>query len=236
MSLRVLVVSDVKLVRDGVMLALRQQTGVQVVSAADNCSARDQNELLRPDVVLFDMTRQEHLDRVREFVAAAPACKVVAFGVRETGEEILALAAAGTAGYVSATADACDVARVLERVLSDELVCSPRAAASLFRGIAALCAPGSESSPSSAETCPGSLSAREVEVAYLIDRGLTNKQIARRLRIEVATVKNHVHNVCKKLKVHRRGQAAARLRTFLRARAPLLASAPDREGPALDAH
>jgi DNA-binding NarL/FixJ family response regulator len=234
MALHVLVVSDVKLVRDGVMLALCQQKGLQVVGTADTCEAREQNELLRPDVLLLDVTRQESLDRVRELVAAAPACKVVAFGVRETGEEILAIAAAGTAGYISASADACDVARVLERVLCDELPCSPRTAASLFRGIAALCRPGEESAPSIAESRAGSLSARELQVAYLIDRGLTNKQIARRLRIEAATVKNHVHNMCRKLQVHHRGQAVARLRAFLRSRAPLLAAAPDRDGPALD--
>jgi len=70
------------------------------------------------------------------------------------------------------------------------------------------------------------LSRRELQIAHLIDCGLTNKQIGRRLGIEAATVKNHVHNLCEKLKVHRRGEAAARIRVISRALAALPASAP----------
>src|SRR5712675_1039051 len=76
------------------------------------------------------------------------------------------------------------------------------------------------------------LSRRELQIAHLIDSGLTNKQIGRELGIEAATVKNHVHNMCEKLDVHRRGEAAARIRAI--SRAQLSASAPD-TNPALEA-
>jgi DNA-binding CsgD family transcriptional regulator len=56
------------------------------------------------------------------------------------------------------------------------------------------------------------LTHREWDIIRLIDQGLANKEIAQGLRIEVATVKNHVHNVLAKLQVHRRGEAAARVR------------------------
>jgi DNA-binding NarL/FixJ family response regulator len=56
------------------------------------------------------------------------------------------------------------------------------------------------------------LTVREREIARLVEDGLSNKQIAGRLGIEVATVKNHVHNLLEKLQVHRRGEAVARLR------------------------
>jgi two-component system, NarL family, nitrate/nitrite response regulator NarL len=56
------------------------------------------------------------------------------------------------------------------------------------------------------------LTARESEIVRLIDEGLSNKEIAIRLGIEVATVKNHVHNLLEKLRVHRRAEAAAQLR------------------------
>jgi DNA-binding NarL/FixJ family response regulator len=56
------------------------------------------------------------------------------------------------------------------------------------------------------------LTSRELEVVDLIDRGLSNKEIASRLSIEVPTVKNHVHNILEKLGVHRRADAAARMR------------------------
>jgi len=164
--------------------------------------------------VLFDAGRRDNVTRLRGLASAVPACKVVAFGVKETNEEILALAAAGTSGYVGESAASADVVQVLERVMCGELLCSPRAAASLFRQVAILSqhSPG----PSRARL----LSRRELQIACLIDRGLTNKQIARELGIEVATVKNHVHNMCDKLKVHRRGEAAARIRAELRAGSP----------------
>jgi DNA-binding NarL/FixJ family response regulator len=58
----------------------------------------------------------------------------------------------------------------------------------------------------------GPLTVRESEIVRLIDQGLSNKEIAVRLGIEVATVKNHVHNLLEKLRVHRRAEAAAHLR------------------------
>jgi len=93
---------------------------------------------LHPDVVLFDAARQDSVEFVKDLVASAPHSKVVAFGVKETDEEILALAAAGTAGYVRESAESSGVVRVLEQVMCDELPCSPRAAASLYRRVAVL--------------------------------------------------------------------------------------------------
>jgi len=216
MALRVLIVSDVRLVQEGLSALLAAETGVDVVSAVDLRSAQAQSARLRPDVVLLDATRARGTEQVRTLVASAPEAKVVAFGVRETGEEIFALAAAGTAGYVTDSADSAHLVNVLEGLMRGELVCSPRAAASLYRRVAALAqASGAASSASEGPDGIGTLSRRELEIARWIDRGQTNKQIARRLGIEAATVKNHVHNMCEKLKVHRRGEAAARVRAHL---------------------
>jgi two-component system, NarL family, nitrate/nitrite response regulator NarL len=212
MALRVLVVSDVRLVREGLSSILARESGVDVVSAVDVVNAQALSARLRPDVVLFDAARQGSVADVRALVASVPHAKVVAFGVKDAGDEILALAAAGTAGYVSDSAESSDVVNVLERLMRDELVCSPRAAASLYRQVAQLAQPAS---PAHGDGCTSLLSRRELQIAHLIDHGLTNKQIARRLGIEATTVRNHVHNMCEKLKVHRRGEAAARIRATL---------------------
>lgn len=82
-------------------------------------------------------------------------------------------------------------------------------ASSLFRCISKLSAAGT---PAPASV---SLTSREREVIELIDQGCSNKQIARTLSIEVATVKHHVHHLLAKLKVSRRGEAAARFRGYL---------------------
>ena len=280
---------------------------IEVVSTVDTQHAREQGARLHPDVILFDAARRDSVEFLKDLVASAPDSKVVAFGVKETDEEILALAAAGTAGYVCNSAESSDVVKVLEQVMCDELTCSPRAAASLYRRVAALSrgdtdpvgngsvhssdtgngsggshssdtgngsggghgsdtgsgSGGSHSSDTggdsdsshSSDTGGGSgssggndagtandnghsngnglpLSRRELQIAHLIDCGLTNKQIGRELGIEAATVKNHVHNLCEKLDVHRRGEAAARIRAISRAQLP--ASAPD-GNPALEA-
>ena len=219
MKLRVLVVSNVRVVREGLNSVLARRGAVEVVSTVDMLHARDQSTELHPDVVLFDAARHDSVEFVKDLVASAPHSKFVAFGVKETDEEILALAAAGTAGYVRESAEGSDVVRVLEQVMCDELPCSPRAAASLYRRVAVLSQGGND-------PCTMPLSRRELQIAQLIDCGLTNKQIGRQLGIEAATVKNHVHNLCEKLQVHRRGEAVARIRAIARARAASPASAP----------
>lgn len=249
MTLRVLIVSDVRVVQEGLRLLLAQQETVEVVSAVDTRHAREENTRLHPDVVLLDAARADS-ERAKGVVASLQRARVVAFGVRETDEEILALAAAGTAGYVRDSADGGDVVTVLERVMRDELPCSARAAASLYRQVARLsqgARPGFACvlDAGAGGRTPGPaapLSRRELEIAHLIDGGLSNKEIARRLGIEAATVKNHVHNMCEKLKVHRRGEALARIRALLRvpdsfpARASLPASIPEPHPSRFDAN
>jgi two-component system nitrate/nitrite response regulator NarL len=265
-TLRVLIVSDVRVVQEGLQSVLARRDEVDVVSTADTLHATEQSTRLHPDVVLFDAARHDSVEFLKDLVASAPNSRVVAFGVKETDEEIFALAAAGTAGYVCNSAESSDVVRVLEQVMCDELPCSPRAAASLYRRVAALSrsdtdpvgnGQGNASSHGNASASDGAgngsgsghgnrnghrngdghargapLSRRELQIAHLVDRGLTNKQIGRELGIEAATVKNHVHNMCEKLDVHRRGEAAARIRAI--SRAQLSASAPDAD-PALEA-
>src|SRR5256885_9481541 len=143
MKLRVLVVSNVRLVREGLNSILAQR-GVDVVSTVDLAHAGDRCAQLHPDVTLFDGARQDSVEFVKDLVASAPHSRVVAFGVKETDEEILALAAAGTAGYVRDSAESGDVVRVLEQVMCDELPCSPRAAASLYRHVAVLSQGGND--------------------------------------------------------------------------------------------
>src|SRR5258708_28750815 len=195
MKLRVLVVSNVRVVREGLNPILARRGGLDVVSTVDVPHAGDRSAQLHPDVILFDAARQGSVEFVKDLVASAPNSRVVAFGVKETDEEILALAAAGTAGYVCNSAETSDVVKVLERVMCDELPCSPRAAASLYRRVAALSAlsrrdagtgdahaNGNGSGQDGGPVTPGvPLSRRELQVAHLIDSGLPNNQLGREL-------------------------------------------------------
>jgi DNA-binding NarL/FixJ family response regulator len=101
-----------------------------------------------------------------------------------------------------------DLRRAIESAWNGEAICSPRVAADAFSRLARLSA-GRPPAPLS------ELTPREQEVARLIEQGMSNKQIARRLVITLATVKNHVHNVLEKLRVRRRGEVGARIRTLM---------------------
>jgi two-component system, NarL family, nitrate/nitrite response regulator NarL len=209
--MRVLVVSDVRIVQEGLLFVLAQKSGVDIISTVDNRDAQHRSAQLNPDIVLFDAARLESIGIVKGLVAASPQTKVVAFGVKESNAEILALAAAGTAGCVRDSAASSEIVSVLEQVLCDEPRCPRGTVAPPRRQVPT----PSEVGVANESVCTMPLSRRELEIAHLIETGLTNKAIGRQLGIEATTVKNHVHNMCDKLKVHRRGEMAARIRSIL---------------------
>jgi len=211
--IRVAIVADTRLYREGLAQVLGRDARVTVVATA----ARREEALaslpaVQPDVVLVDMAIPDSCGVVRAILARVSLARVVALGVVEDDDDVLGCAEAGVAGYVQREASIEDLVTVIESVARGEAICSPRVAASLLRRVAALAAGNGSGAP------PARLTSREREIVRLIDDGLSNKEIARDLGIEVATVKNHVHNILEKLQVHRRGEAAARVRWASRGR------------------
>jgi two-component system nitrate/nitrite response regulator NarL len=203
-SIRVFVVSNVRLHRDGLAQALLRYGQLEVVGTAP-ASAEVPEEIReqRPDAVLLDNAIAGGLSMVRAIVEQVPSTKVVVFAVAEADAQVIACAEAGAAAYVPTDASVEDLVVMLESAVRGELMCSPRVAATLFNRLATLA-----SARENWHDRPP-LTGREVEIMRLIDQGLSNKEIGRRLSIETATVKNHVHNILEKLHVHRRGEAAA---------------------------
>ncbi len=206
--MRLLIVADIRLYREGLAHILARDAGLTMIETAGDLYAAlrlvAEREL---DVVLVDMAMPHSLSAVQGIVVTAPDVKVVALGLPELERDLIACAEAGIAGYVPRDASVTDLVAVLESVARGELLCSPRTAAALLRRVTAL-AMGRRGEAD----VPGVLTPREREIVALLERGLSNKEIARALGIEVATVKNHVHNLLEKLRVHRRGEAVARLR------------------------
>lgn len=206
--IRVAIVGDTRLYREGLAQVLGRDLRVRVVAtAARRDDALQSLSDLCVDVVLLDMAMPNSLGALRSIVERVPQGRVIALGVAEDGNEVLDCAETGAAGYVPREASLEDLVTVIESVARGEAICSPRVAASLLRRVAAL------ASGRGGEGLAGQLTNRERDVIRLIDRGRSNKEIARELGIEVATVKNHVHNILEKLQVHRRGEAAARVRS-----------------------
>ena len=204
-DVRVLVVTEIRLYRDGVADALRRRDDVEdAVTAATGSAAVLCARRSECDVALVDMALAEGAETVAALLAARPALKVVALGVPEDGPEVVAVAEAGVHGYVSREATLEELVAALKCALHGEAVCSGKVAAGLLQYIAA-----QAKSRGYAEV-PVQLTPREREVLRLLQAGMTNKEIARALDLRLSTVKNHVHNLLAKHGASGRGQVAAR--------------------------
>jgi two-component system, NarL family, nitrate/nitrite response regulator NarL len=205
--MHVLIIDDTCLYREGLTARLALEAGIErVVPAADGQTALRQLSMVPIDVVLINMATSGSIALLHAVVAAAPHVPVVALAVADSDNEVIACAEAGAAGYLQRQNSFADLVAVIQSVARGETLCSPRVAAILLRRVATLAA-GHRSPPKATN-----LTAREREIVHLIDQGMSNKEIARRLYIEVRTVKNHVHNILQKLQVSRRGEAAAQVR------------------------
>jgi two-component system nitrate/nitrite response regulator NarL len=199
---RVYVVSDVRLYREGLISTLAAQRGLTAVGAGSSEDVLDRVSALRPDVLLLDLAARESLAIPRRARQACPTLRIVALAVAEVAESVLACAEAGISGYVTQDGSAEDLVAAVLGVMKGELECSPRMAAALFSRLASL------SDGGSAPSIHSGLTPREQEIASLLACHLPNKEIARKLRLGPATVKNHVHNILQKLNAHRRSDLA----------------------------
>jgi two-component system, NarL family, nitrate/nitrite response regulator NarL len=203
----VLVVGSVRFFRDGLAMLLSREPGIDVVgSAAAPEDAVESARSLDPDVILVDLAMEASIGTVRALGDAAPRSAVVVLSVPDRERDILACAEAGIAGFVTREASFAELVSTVENVARGEMPMSPRLAATLLRRIGALSA--------THDGAAATLTRREREVAEFLREGLSNKEIAARLSIEVATVKNHVHNILDKLRLQRRGEVASAVRTL----------------------
>jgi DNA-binding NarL/FixJ family response regulator len=199
---RVLVVVGIRLYREGLAQLLSAQAGFIVVGAVPNgAAAAVCLDRLSPDVALVEMGIAD-LDAMNRALAARPSrVPLVVIGIGDSDSEVLACAERGAAGYITRDASVEELTETVRRAAAGEFVCTPHFAGTLIRRLATL------ASARGADPVVPPLTRREREVAALMREDLSNKEIATRLRIEVATVKNHVHSVLDKLQVHRRGEA-----------------------------
>jgi two-component system, NarL family, nitrate/nitrite response regulator NarL len=190
---RVALTVDIGLYRDALARAL-PRCGLTVVSRDD-----------KPDVLLVDVSGSGGIDALAQAARRIPDTRLLAIAVRNRDRDVLACIEAGAVGYVLRGASVEALADAVQRALRDEPLAPPHLIATLMRRVATLSANGGRSSVNA-------LTSRELEVVELIEKGLSNKEIAAQLSIAVTTVKNHVHSILEKLKVQRRGEAASLLR------------------------
>jgi DNA-binding NarL/FixJ family response regulator len=200
-----LVCSDICLYREGLAQVLAREPGLEVAgTAADSERTVELAAELRPDIVLLDASLPDSETLIRALDARG--MRVLALAVPEREDELVELAEAGVAGFVTRDEDYDDLLHAIALTARGETACSPLAAAVLMRRVTKLAA----AMPRAGDRSP--LTRREREVVVLLDEGLSNKEIARRLHIELPTVKNHVHRILEKLEASGRAEAAERAR------------------------
>jgi NarL family two-component system response regulator LiaR len=196
--IRLVIVDDHSVVREGLRAFLRLQEGIEVVG-----EAADAEEAIRvaagssPDVILLDLVMPggDGVAAIRRLLAATPAVRVLVLTSFADDAQIFAAMAAGASGYLLKDVDPAALADGIRDVHAGRPALHPSIAARLMRR--------EGSSPARTD-----LTSRELDVLRLIVEGLPNKQIAQRLGIGEKTVKTHVSRVLGKLGVEDRTQAA----------------------------
>jgi DNA-binding NarL/FixJ family response regulator len=206
--IRVLVVDDHAVVREGLRTFLGLQDDLAVVGeAADGEAALAQAQALQPDVVLMDlvMPRMDGIEAMRRLRAGGSTARVIVLTSFTDEATVLPAIRAGAAGYVLKTAAPAELARAIRLAHAGEALLDPAVAA---RVVAAMVDGGPDAARTSPRAAAAELTPREREVLALLAQGLANKRIARELGITETTVKAHVGHLLAKLGVADRTQAA----------------------------
>jgi DNA-binding NarL/FixJ family response regulator len=143
--------------------------------------------------------------------ARAPGAKLVVFALSEADDDLIACAEAGIGVFVGRDGSPAELVDAVDQAWRGAYAAPPHLTTLLLRRLATL-SPG-HAAAAAAASSSSPLTRREREIMPLLERGLSNKEIARLLGTEPATIKNHVHNILGKLQVRRRAQLAARRRT-----------------------
>ena len=204
---RVLIIHRNRLFREGLAFVLAQQQTITVVGAVAEASAvLGELEGLHLDVILLDLglPGRQGLGEARQIRAVFPDAKILMIGLTQTESDILACIEAGAAGCLLEEASLEDLLNHIQAVAADEALWPPKVAGVLLSRIAES---ARERELRQVLGLPN-LTRRELEIIALIEERLSNKEIAIRLRIEVQTVKNHIHNILDKLQLDDRKEAA----------------------------
>ncbi len=216
--IRVLLVDDHAIVRDGIHSLLQTQPDIDVVGQADNGQDAVLKAVsLHPDVVLMDlvMPGMDGIEAIRRIVALQPAARILVLTSFSAEDKVFPAIKAGAMGYLLKDSDSEELVRAINQVYQGESSLHPRIARMVLLEMASSVPPNAGNTPSSVDstvTHPEQpvvdpLTERELEVLQLVARGRSNREIADDLMIAEGTVRTHVSNILSKLHLVSRTQA-----------------------------
>ena len=194
--MRVLIADDHTMVRESLVSVLQADGDVQVVGqASDGIEALEKAVLLRPDIVIADlsMPRLNGIEVVRRLREALPDTKVLVLTMHQEDEYVLQAVRAGASGYLVKDSAAAELLAAVRSLHAGRGYFGPQAAKTLADQL--------QHPERTLDDPYGRLTAREREVFHLMAEGMTTKEIARRLGISVKTAENHRGRVLDKLDV-----------------------------------
>jgi DNA-binding NarL/FixJ family response regulator len=207
-AVRVLVVDDQALVRDGLAVILDAEPDIAVVGeAADGAEAVEAAAALRPDVVLMDV-RMPGMDGITATAAicARTAARVLMLTTYDLDEHVYEALRAGASGFLLKSMRGRDLVEAVRVVAAGEALLAPTVTRRLIADLVGRPAPPSRPTPVGSAGLTG-LSRRETDTLRALARGLSNVEIAGELHVTEHTVKTHVSNLLAKLGLRDRVQA-----------------------------
>lgn len=218
-AVKVLVVDDQQLMRDGISSLLSIQDGIEVIGTAVNGQeAIEQALALTPDVILMDvrMPVMNGITATEQIRRQLPTCQVLMLTTFDDEEDIVKALIAGANGYLLKDIPAQDLAQAVRLAHRGIYQIEPSIAGKLVSvlikqtgsGPVPPTAPAKKESSAQAVAAQFDLTEREMEVLQLIATGATNREIAEELVVSEGTVKNHVSNILSRLGLRDRTQAA----------------------------
>ena len=203
-KIKVVIVDDHALIREGIkkLLELEESFEIQAL-AGDGYEALEVIKAQKPDVVLLDinMPNMNGIDCLKQIKSDFPETKVIMLTIHEDAEYLIETINIGAEGYVLKDADVSSLIKAIQKVVQGEVYIHPTLSGILVREY-------KSKNKNLDDVMGNNLTKREYEVIRLISRGYNNKEIAVELFISEKTVKNHVSNIFKKIKVTDRTQAA----------------------------
>lgn len=207
--IRVLVVNNMRLISSVITTVLMDEPDIQVVGRTTSVEEAIARAPECDILLVTTQLRDQGALRITQAIAqAGMPTKVLIIGLAESKKEILQYAEAGAAGYVLQNESVHDLLIKIRASYHDQALISPEIAAALLSRVSELAqaSPATDELGSAEELTP-----RETEILELIGKGLSNREVADRLVLEVGTVKNHVHSILQKLNVSNRHEATRHL-------------------------